>query len=144
MSVNPYVPPTPVAPVTTTPLEAQLAAAKQAADRIIQNGQRVLQQLITCIPRDWEAVYNPPTRPQPGSPPAPAYTTEQILEAFGTGAAEIFRTAGIITAAVYAVEQGLPTPASLIDSKYLSAGKPYTANPDGTVVLNPPAPAPAP
>ena len=119
--VNPFLPAPP-----PTPAQVQAAKLQALVAQIGRDGATLLQQAIATIERNWSAVWMNPN-----------FTAAEIVAVMGPAAAEIFRSAGIFTAAIEQIGLGAPTPAELLDSKYLSAAVPYTANADGTIVLNP-------
>ena len=106
--------------VTTPPTEEQVKAAnlQREQELLVRVGKQLLYSTINSIKGQWDSVWA-----------NPLYTPAEKLAAMGTDAVAIFQTSALFTAAIYAIDS------SLIDTKYLSAGLPYTAHEDGTITL---------
>jgi hypothetical protein len=124
--VNPFVPNLPT-PTPLTPEQIKAGALRTACMQIEADGRRLLQQAVESITKGWSGVWE-----------STQYAPAEILAALGPKAVEVFRCTMIFTAAIDAIQKGLPgTPQPvLLDAKYLSAPVAYTVNDDGTVTLN--------
>jgi hypothetical protein len=94
------------------------AAAKQSIHSTINS---LYSAMIVAYRRCMDTVWKHPT-----------LAPQEILDAFGTDAGELFRLAGILKNAINAA-----TPNTIPDSTV-----DVTVNSDGTVTINPPAPTP--
>lgn len=105
-------------PTPNTPPDRPTGIARGIERLHMERAQR-LKDLAGFVQRGWDLIWE-----------NPHYTDVEVLAALGTEAAEVFRLAAMFTADIYAAD---PT---LLDVKYLSAKKPYTAHDDGTVTIN--------
>lgn len=117
---NPFI-------TSAAPTAEQIRAANLAAfvGRLNEGGRMLLQSVVQFIKTNWEGVWE-----------NPEFTPAEVLAAMGTSAAETFRTAAILTAAVYQIGMEAPVPTDILPAKYLSAAMPCTVHEDGTVTRN--------
>lgn len=119
--VNPFI----VATVTPTAEQLKAARLARVVTEMERDGAHLLSQIQLIVKKQWGNVWE-----------NKEFTPAEVLAAMGTKATEVFRSAAILTAAVYQIGAEAPTPATLLDAKYLAAKLPYTAQEDGTITLN--------
>jgi hypothetical protein len=102
-------------PIPPTPLELQVRSAK---NRI----QQQYESLVRCLKEIGDMVWKNTLKKTP----------QEVVAAFGTDAVQLFQISGLVRQLIQTVSGQEPPPT-------MPAGWGFTANPDGTVTLVPPA-----
>jgi hypothetical protein len=110
-------------PVEVPVEEPDDRAAREIRQRLKQAGVDFVESHQWCFERLWNS---------------PDVTPQQILAKLGPAALDIFQRGGDAVAFILGATTGRPI-ASMEPEEY-TPPVPYTANPDGTITINPPNP----